>query len=819
MKTKNVLLIILFSISLFKLYAQNNGDYRSASTGLWSNIATWEKYNGASWAPATTAPILADGAVNVISGHTVTMDATMSIDSLFIQSGGTLAINSGVTITVPVNTVAALPATGIRVIGNLNVAGKVLNQGQVGINTGGIINWNSGSEYEHAQNGGSIPLSTWNTGSTCNVTGVTGSAPSNARQNYFNFTWNCGSQSSNVNIGWHSNTISGILKCMATGSARLQLSNNLAGGSASSQLPNLNLPINITVGAIEITSGTLAIQGSSSTNGAANYTLNVLGDFTITGGSFSASAGTSSYITIVNVGGNFSTTSSVVPSYVKGSTYSADLSGYPARVTKTVFNKLGTQIFTNAAAANITSGSIFEVATGATLDLNTSIISNGASRLICNYNSGLIMSGAAGLNTNITSGTQTYSFDPQVNYTFKGNSLQTTGTRFLDALGPNSNCLNLTIENTGSVNADTVKLSTPFYVYGTLAINDGILLPSTTNSLTLDQAASITGGNASSYIANRILVNTNTTNPITIPLGKDGNYRPVTLTPTTTDATTWDAEYYSTGNANTSSVTAPVTIVNAGEYWDIGRTGTANAVIQLPLSGAVPGATAADKIGIVHYKSASWQWEGGSAEPGTTTSGVLSTSTVTSFSPFAIGVLEPATLPINLINFAVSYNGSIAQLQWKTANEINVNKFEIQKSKDGINFLTIGNVTAFNRAQVNNYLFDDNSILEGKIFYRIKTVDFNGDFTYSNIISINTKQNKKIQVYPNPASNFITIAIPKFNSPSTVQLLNNEGKLMQSLIVPINTIQTSININGLNTGIYYIKTIGSENQTISFIKQ
>ena len=89
----------------------------------------------------------------------------------------TLDVNTALTVTVPVNTVGGSPSTGIKVTGTMNVAGKVLNQGQVGIGTGGIINWNNGSEYEHAQNAGSVPISTWNTGSLCNITGVTGNAP------------------------------------------------------------------------------------------------------------------------------------------------------------------------------------------------------------------------------------------------------------------------------------------------------------------------------------------------------------------------------------------------------------------------------------------------------------------------------------------------------------------------------------------------------------------------------------------------------------------------------------------------------------------
>ncbi len=810
------ILLSIFSICTFAIAnAQNTGDFRSAASGNWSAAATWEKFDGTAWAAATAAPVLADGAITVITGHTVAMDATMSIDSVFVQTGGTLGVNTGIVVTVPVNTVATLPAAGIKNAGIVNVAGKILNQGLVTLGSGGVYNWNNGGEYEHAQAGGSIPISTWNIGSTCNVTGATGTtAPGNANQSYHNFTWNSPGQTGGLNLAWNGNTVSGLLKLVSAGAAAnaLRLSNNNA---------NSGSPVVITVNDIEVQANILTTNGSS---GAQVYTLNVNGNLTVNGsGVFNVSNGSGGDATI-NIKGNLTLNSSVTSSYA---------GGHASKMRKTIFSKAGTQVYTAIGTNTFSTQQQVEVASGAMLDLGTSVLSNSTHTFTVQPNGGITTAHTNGFNGNFTSSTQRLFLSNAGNYGFSGTALQSTGTKLQnDSLGISAlvqsptngfqmTCNNLIINNTGATADDIITLSKQFVVNGTLTLTDGILLPSTTNTLTIPATATIVGGNAGSYIAKRVMVSTNSTNPITIPLGKDGNYRPITLIPATADATTFEAEYYSTGLANETNITAPVLSVAAGgEYWDIGRTtGTANAVVRLPLSGAIAGGTASNKIGVVHYKAASWQWEGGSADAGTNTSGTLETGVVSSFSPFSIGVIAATALPLNLLSFTASYNGTAAQLQWSTTNEINVQKYVVQKSKDGINFTTIGEVNATNRVATNNYSFTDAETLIGKVYYRLKNIDVNGTFKYSNIVSINTKQGKNVQVYPNPASNVITIAIPKSPIATTIQLINAEGKIVQLVVVPANTIQTSMYIGNIATGNYYIQTNGTYKKSASFIKQ
>lgn len=93
-------------------------------------------------------------------------------------------------------------------------------------------------------------------------------------------------------------------------------------------------------------------------------------------------------------------------------------------------------------------------------------------------------------------------------------------------------------------------------------------------------------------------------------------------------------------------------------------------------------------------------------------------------------------LPVTLEEFGVKKEGASALLNWKTSSEINAVYFEIQRSADGINFTGVGNKNASgNSADTKIYQYTDpigNST--GNIYYRLKTVDVDGKFTYSKLL-------------------------------------------------------------------------------------
>ncbi len=131
-------------------------------------------------------------------------------------------------------------------------------------------------------------------------------------------------------------------------------------------------------------------------------------------------------------------------------------------------------------------------------------------------------------------------------------------------------------------------------------------------------------------------------------------------------------------------------------------------------------------------------------------------------------------VPLQLLTFTAKWLSSslstgegrgAALLQWTTAQELNTSHFEIERSIDGREFSKIGTVKANSTTQSNTYKFSDavapNSPLwgAGGLFYRLKMVDKDGQFTYSPIRSLTINHSSLgIAVYPNPAKDVVHIA-------------------------------------------------------------
>ena len=124
------------------------------------------------------------------------------------------------------------------------------------------------------------------------------------------------------------------------------------------------------------------------------------------------------------------------------------------------------------------------------------------------------------------------------------------------------------------------------------------------------------------------------------------------------------------------------------------------------------------------------------------------------------------TLPIRLFDFnAKKINEQIVQLDWTIAKDNNADKFEIEKSVDGISFKSIGTVKVNEHSFVKtNYSFRDNITTMSNqdiLFYRVKEVDLNGQFVYSTIKAILWKNKKTdfVKIFPNPSNGVYKILL------------------------------------------------------------
>ncbi|MBE7441929.1 MAG: T9SS type A sorting domain-containing protein [Flavobacteriales bacterium] len=289
---------------------------------------------------------------------------------------------------------------------------------------------------------------------------------------------------------------------------------------------------------------------------------------------------------------------------------------------------------------------------------------------------------------------------------------------------------------------------------------DGIIATSTTNLLTIEAGGTISGGSSNSYIDGPISKIGNTS--FTFPTGNNGYYCPIGISPPSTITDEFRAEYKRTQPNNRNNLAPTLSHVSSLDLWDLNRiSGSSSLYITLYWNSSDHGITSLPDLAVSHYDSGTNQWEnmGGLAAGSSSAGTILSSVLFTSFSPITLGsLLGTNPLPIKLISFKANLVKKDVWLEWKTETEINNDYFTIERSANLENWEFVKKLKgAGNSNTVINYSAIDEKPLTGVSYYRLKQTDFNGDFSYSDVVAINNKSLGDIVVYPNPVKDLLTI--------------------------------------------------------------
>lgn len=160
-----------------------------------------------------------------------------------------------------------------------------------------------------------------------------------------------------------------------------------------------------------------------------------------------------------------------------------------------------------------------------------------------------------------------------------------------------------------------------------------------------------------------------------------------------------------------------------------------------------------------------WTWIGSNHSPttGTNINPVLHYTGGTSFSDFGIaGNIDNSLLPVELVSFASSVNKANVKLSWSTSFEKDNAGFDIERKTSVESWSKIGSVQGIgNVNSISNYLYEDKNLQSGKYYYRLKQIDFNGNFKYyeltNDVIIGIPAQYSLSQNYPNPFNPLTTI--------------------------------------------------------------
>lgn len=165
-------------------------------------------------------------------------------------------------------------------------------------------------------------------------------------------------------------------------------------------------------------------------------------------------------------------------------------------------------------------------------------------------------------------------------------------------------------------------------------------------------------------------------------------------------------------------------------------------------------------------------------------------------------------LPVSLVNFSAACAGTRKVVTWTTTSEINFDRFEIEHSIDGTNWIKIGVVKAAGHSnESRNYSFHDSK--PGNSFYRLKMIDNDGKSSYSNVVNSRCEINDRpFVVYPQPAKHNLTIDyLASHSGKSEIQIVDMFGRIFirKNVILNMGENNVQLNISGLATGEYFIR--------------
>ncbi|MFK7773352.1 MAG: T9SS type A sorting domain-containing protein [Saprospiraceae bacterium] len=175
-------------------------------------------------------------------------------------------------------------------------------------------------------------------------------------------------------------------------------------------------------------------------------------------------------------------------------------------------------------------------------------------------------------------------------------------------------------------------------------------------------------------------------------------------------------------------------------------------------------------------------------------------------------------LPVELTDFKATAKEKDVFLEWNTETELNNEGFEIERSIDGEAWNKIGFVRGNGSVQTpQRYQFIDADLDAKMAYYRLKQIDFDGETSYSNMVSVEMKDDKTFEVFPNPVTNILNLRGElALKEDAHIVIMNNVG----GKVIEVQSNSSTIDISNLTPGLYFIQIhSGHMNRVRSFVKK
>ena len=184
---------------------------------------------------------------------------------------------------------------------------------------------------------------------------------------------------------------------------------------------------------------------------------------------------------------------------------------------------------------------------------------------------------------------------------------------------------------------------------------------------------------------------------------------------------------------------------------------------------------------------------------------------------YPVFLKNTSILPVTITQFRGQIEDRNAVLNWTTSHEYNASEYQVERSSEGTAFTYAGSVAANGNSNTEQrYSFTDMNLSAGRYFYRLKMVDHDRSYKYSNTIQLNVTKNGNVVVMGNPFGNEIRIMVKNATGTMKLVLSDVNGRQVLNAITTIST-QGIINVpvgSDLSKGVYILEIILNNERTV-----
>ncbi|MEM9260651.1 MAG: T9SS type A sorting domain-containing protein, partial [Bacteroidota bacterium] len=174
-------------------------------------------------------------------------------------------------------------------------------------------------------------------------------------------------------------------------------------------------------------------------------------------------------------------------------------------------------------------------------------------------------------------------------------------------------------------------------------------------------------------------------------------------------------------------------------------------------------------------------------------------------------VYDAGILPVEFVRFTAEKVDKTVRLDWETTEEVDNEGFEIQRSTDGAQWEMVGFVAGSgSTSEIQAYRYVHVDPVAGDNYYRLRQLDFDGQFTDSQVRIVNfagvTTENT-LAVFPNPAREFATVGLPRDHGPGRLLVFNTAGQIVQQIPVSPGQAQLELDVSEWPAGAYTVQVV------------